>query len=90
MDDFGILPIEELVSLKTDYDTLCGVYFLFSGSTLAYIGSSANCLVRFREHKRDGKEFDSYFILETTKAKMLALEAQYIARYNPPLNKILW
>ena len=60
MNDFGLIQIKELISLKTDYDALCGVYFLFSGDELVYIGSSANCLVRFREHKRDGKDFDSY------------------------------
>lgn len=65
-----------------------GIYFLYLGEELQYIGQSINVLTRIGNHRRD-KEFDRVFFLPVhADSKVLEyIEMRFISFYNPPLNK---
>ena len=67
-----------------------GVYFLWNSKTLIYVGKSTNIRRRLIEHKR-AKKFTSYsFIPIDDVDKMSLLEAYFIVKYKPKLNKKVW
>ncbi len=82
------MTLEEIKAKKQYWrDTrVSGVYFLFDREELIYIGSSIDCPNRIREHRKD-KEFDSYYIIKTLPEDRLEIEADYIQKFKPPLNK---
>lgn len=64
----------------------CGVYCLFTGNKLIYIGKSNNVFLRIHNHTND-KDFDSYsFIVCENSFDASNLEKQMILFYKPPLN----
>lgn len=63
-----------------------GVYMLFKGNALIYIGQSINVDVRISQHRSDGKDFDGMQYVPCSKERLRALEARYIRAYNPALN----
>jgi hypothetical protein len=65
-----------------------GIYFLFNGGKLVYIGKSEIGVQRILQHK--DKEFDSYKFLdlpEYSKTQILEFETILIAIFNPPYNR---
>lgn len=65
---------------------LSGVYFLFQGDELVYIGQAVNVLTRIDGHDRKGG-FDSWTYIEVRDPeKRYELEQWAIYTYNPPLN----
>jgi len=68
-----------------------GVYFLFYGDDLVYIGKGWNCLLRVAEHtrKESDKVFTSWnYIPIENKDEYNALEKELIKIYQPKYNKI--
>ena len=65
---------------------ICGVYFLFQGPTLQYIGQSVNIIARCGDHVRDGKEFDSFTFVRCRRDQLDVLERSCIRLFKPPLN----
>lgn len=68
-----------------------GVYFLFKGEQLVYIGKSTRCIYsRIAKHCEDqGKDFDSWEYREKsgyTDQDIGFLETDLISYFNPPLN----
>lgn len=80
-----IQEIRELTRLK--FAPKQGVYFLFNGKVIVYIGQSADIDSRVKQHLSD-KVFDSYaFItIEDPKAR-LDKESFLILKHNPPYNQ---
>lgn len=67
-----------------------GLYFLFNGEELVYIGKGWNCLLRVAEHTRkdSDKIFTSWeYIHIQAKAEYSALEIELIRKYAPKYNK---
>jgi hypothetical protein len=66
-----------------------GVYFLFDGLNLVYIGQTIRGLDRLNDHLNDSQKiFDSYsFVKCEHQHQATALEKELIIRYKPPLNK---
>lgn len=63
-----------------------GVYFLFKGDELEYIGQSINVFRRLNDHLKD-KVFDNYsFVCCDSKYDAEKLEKQLIEKYKPRLN----
>ena len=62
-----------------------GVYFLFNGERLVYIGRTTHGLARIHKHKRD-KTFDSYTFLEVPRVYLGDVETLFIQLYGPELN----
>lgn len=65
---------------------ITGVYFLYHGAVLQYIGQSVNILSRVGQHKADGKEFDSFTFIRCDGADLDALEIACIKMFRPVLN----
>ena len=67
-----------------------GIYFLFDGDDLVYIGKGWNCLLRVAEHtrKNSNKKFTSWNYLKIESEKEYsALEKVLIQKYTPRYNK---
>jgi hypothetical protein len=69
---------------------LRGVYYLFLGDVVIYVGSSVNILLRVGQHVRDrDKEFDSFAYCEMLTASAWDIEEfeiQEIRRLRPRMN----
>lgn len=63
-----------------------GLYALFKGEKLVYIGRSSNIGNRVRQHYMGEKLYDSYACLEVPDYAYKAIEAAHIRALNPPLN----
>lgn len=86
---FRVLPLDQIRGLpiadKSTTDS--GVYFLWNGPQLTYIGKG-NCVRdRLSFHAKKGKYFThaTYELLLDSCARLC--EADYINRYWPPLNR---
>lgn len=64
-----------------------GVYFLFLNDQIVYIGKSKQFETRLQQHRKDGRRFDSYRIIEGIPLEQLEhIEMFYINKYQPPGN----
>lgn len=65
---------------------ITGVYFLYQGAALQYVGQSVNVLARVGAHKAEGKEFDSFTFIRCDRDDLDALEIACIKMFKPVLN----
>ena len=65
---------------------LMGIYFLYNGDELIYIGQSRSILSRIGQHVKGGKSFDSYTFVECDEEDLDSMEAGYIKHYHPSMN----
>lgn len=65
---------------------ITGVYFLYQGAVLQYIGQSVNVLARAGSHIAEGKEFDSFTFIRCERDDLDALEIACIKMFRPALN----
>lgn len=63
-----------------------GVYLLFIGEAVVYIGKSNNVLNRVAEHATKGRQFDSYVHIECAPDESDALEIELIEKFLPAGN----
>jgi hypothetical protein len=64
-----------------------GVYFLFKGRALLYVGQSMCVSNRIASHRASGKiQFDNWIVIAAEPDDLDAVEAVYIRRYSPPHN----
>jgi hypothetical protein len=83
-----LLSIEQLRELPTAgfYDT--GVYFLWLGSTLQYVGQSQQVQRRTHAHAKANKiPHDRYTFLSVERG-LLDIERAYISAYAPSFNQV--
>ena len=67
-----------------------GIYFLFQGDTVVYVGQSADIQSRLSVHMSDeNKEFDSYAYFEFPYGDLDMQEGDYIMEYQPFLNSTM-
>ena len=89
---------EEIDQLLVDYllanarigslDVICGVYFLFDGDEMVYIGQSRDILLRLRVHEADAtKPFDRWAYVDVPEKDLMDVEARYIRMFQPPYNR---
>src|SRR6478752_4203576 len=64
-----------------------GVYFLFRGHRLEYIGRSKNCYARIDEHRRNGREFDYATVMAVPEADTAWIEAELIRALDSRKNR---
>jgi len=65
-----------------------GVYALFRGAEVQYIGRSVHVYRRLNDHDRKSKDWDGFRIWPCRDSIEAAqLESKLIAKYRPPLNK---
>lgn len=66
---------------------VAGVYMLFRGAELRYIGRSVSIYRRMNDHDRTNKDWDSFRIFPCSDwAEAAALERKLIEKHRPPLN----
>lgn len=96
--DVELLPLDQLRASRTSVHDLNppffeptlrlrGIYFLFAGAELVYIGQS-NCIARrLAQHWKGPKQFDGVAYHPLPHIAWLKLvEGAYIAAHKPPLN----
>ena len=71
---------------KSNIKLARGIYFLFDGSNLVYIGQSENIFKRVPIHL-ETKQFDSWNYIEFAEDDLNILEAEFILKYQPKYNK---
>lgn len=64
----------------------CGVYFLFSGEEVVYVGQSINVHARIKQHVK-WIPFDDCGWLAVEQDKLLEVESYYISLLQPMYNK---
>lgn len=81
------LDADTIAACATLFRLVSGVYFLLRDGEIVYVGESGDIMRRLSDHFKDAeKMFDSYHVLECNEAVRKSLEAQYIAKFLPPLN----
>lgn len=80
--------IEELP--RFTYAVQTGIYFLFAGPVVVYVGQGLDVHARVGQHLRDGqKEFDAYAFLPCPAARLNEAEAHFIHVLQPRYNHTL-
>ena len=89
------MPIIDIAALrKQSHETIgheSGVYFLFHGEQLVYIGEGWNCFLRVAEHTRKDSDriFTHWnFVPIESKEERKALEQALRKQYKPKFNKV--
>ncbi len=85
------IDVAELFAARKELDgNGPGIYFLFDGEELVYIGKGWNCLLRVAEHTRKESEkvFTSWsYVRIDDEAEYSALEKVLIRKHAPKYNK---
>ena len=82
-----VLEIDQIRELRQRFKPLCGIYFLFDGDEIVYIGQSVNILARVGVHFFDkNKQFNSFAYIEYPLGTLAELEAEYILIFVPKYN----
>jgi hypothetical protein len=83
-----VLPLDQLRGLPVmdSRTTGSGVYFLWIGPLLYYIGRSVNLGLRYDEHRKK-KRFTHATYLPFHREWISYMEEDYVRRYRPPNNK---
>jgi hypothetical protein len=63
-----------------------GVYVLWDGIDVVYVGHSNHVMQRILQHAKRGLVFDTWSLIKCWPEDMLNLERQLIQKYQPPLN----
>lgn len=82
---FRVLPLDQLRGLPEAAVCESGVYFLWNGPELIYIGQSESVATRVGQHRYFGKRFTRATFEAHCKLRS-SFEGEYIRRYEPPLN----
>ncbi len=79
-----LLSINEIVRIQPKI--ISGIYFLFDGNVLNYIGQSANVYIRIERHRNSSIKFDHWRFIPAAIKDLDYLEAAYIRAHKPPFN----
>lgn len=66
-----------------------GVYFLFDGDALQYVGQSGYIAGRIRQHRHTWRPFTSWGAVEVPHDLLSHLETAYIRALRPPQNTLI-
>jgi excinuclease UvrABC nuclease subunit len=83
-----LASIEDLHAKRTPFKKLNGIYFLFNGDELVYVGLSVNIIARVHVH--DKVDWDSYSFVEVDiwGEDLEVLETAYIKKFKPRYNSL--
>lgn len=83
-DSKGLLNLGTIKSTRQPVYRITGVYFLFKGEELVYIGQSINIMGRINNHNI--VNWDTFSYIEVPKYDLDAVEKEYILKYKPREN----
>jgi len=66
---------------------MIGVYYLWDGAQVLYIGASINVERRLRQHRRN-IDFSGYFVDKCEESELRDREATAIREFKPKLNEV--
>ena len=84
-----MLSEDEIISDSYKHKIYTGVYFLISGNSIVYVGSSFKISKRLMTHYSGGVKFDRWTFVEVKTKRVLrlrAIEAEYILNLKPRYN----
>lgn len=88
IDEIGLFEKSTILAAARSIKPVVGIYFLVDGSRIVYVGQSRDILLRLSAHlKDDEKVFTSFAVVEAEPHELDELEAKYIAKFTPGLNK---
>lgn len=76
----------EIVSGAVPTSIASGVYFLIRRGEVVYVGQSLDVLHRIARHRREGRIFDAYSVIECVPEQLDELERTYIKAFVPEDN----
>jgi len=65
---------------------ICGIYYLWDGAEVIYIGKSTDVRHRISAHRSDRFDFAGYFVDECSPEELFEREAEAIAEFMPRYN----
>ena len=83
-DKGGLLNLGTIKSTRQTIHRISGVYFLFKGEELVYIGQSINIMGRINTH--NVTNWDTFSYVEVPQWDLNSVERSYINKYKPRLN----
>lgn len=86
VDNRALLTLSAIADLARPA-TVCGVYFLLKAEAVMYVGQSRDCERRVATHRTEKRDFDTYYVLPVARMALNEIEAAYIAKFDPPLNR---
>jgi len=84
-DSQGLLNLGTIKSTRQPVHRIMGIYFLFKGEALIYIGQSTNIMGRINTHNVTG--WDTFSYIEVPKCDLNRTEKEYILKYRPKENE---
>lgn len=81
--------IEKVLKNRKKINRVPGVYLLFNGDTVVYVGKSLDPEKRIGIHLTTKKDVDSYYIYPCSVEDLDEMESKYILKYLPKYNKML-
>lgn len=80
--------MNNIIEIKKEVLSICGVYLLFKNRELIYIGKSKYVYSRLTSHITESlKDFDQMFVIECDETELEQLEYSAINEFKPKLNK---
>jgi len=83
-DKQGLLNLGTIKSTRQPVHRITGIYFLFKGEVLIYIGQSINIMGRINTHNIE--DWDTFSYVEVPKYDLDRIEKEYILKYKPEKN----
>jgi len=65
---------------------MCGIYYLWDGAKVIYVGASRYIEGRISSHCNRGVDFTGYFVDECAASELNEREAKAINEFQPTLN----
>lgn len=81
------IPASEILSNRVTAQNVPGIYILFDGDMVTYVGQSKNVLHRLASHSSKGRTFTSYYVIPCLIEDLNRMELHYINALSPPENK---
>jgi excinuclease UvrABC nuclease subunit len=67
-------------------EPICGIYYLWDGAEVLYVGKSINVQKRIARHRSARLDFSGYFVDTCAPLELDRREAQAIAEFSPKHN----
>lgn len=77
----------EILANRIAAQNVPGIYILFDGDMVVYVGQSRNVLSRLASHASKGRAFTSYYVIPCLVENLDRMERHYIDALSPPGNK---
>jgi len=78
---------QDLFNSRVVIPNFSGIYILFDGDDVSYVGQSRNILGRMADHKKNGRVFTHYVAIPVMEEELTKMEQYYINLLKPAQNR---